>query len=157
MEDVVLYVLSETVPNWLMAASAVSAAVVFAWRRQDRAERLARQTEEVESQVNAVWVAAQVNEEEGKKWGVLVTNALRAPISDLEISCGGNNRTGILAHKQLPPGSHLFVSMPSTAARAWSLPQSNIGAREFITSSTKHEVYALTFRYGKKTFTKTYE
>ena len=148
VNNVALYLWSETVPNWLMALSAVSAAVVFLWRRQDRQEARAAREAGIRSAVNAVWVTARIGSDQQDKWGILVTNTLQVPVNDLEVTCSGNSGSTTLIHPSVQPGKHFFESLPHGKSRAWDFPTSSIASFEYITASKKHVIQQVSFMHS---------
>lgn len=121
-----LYIFSETIPNWIMAFSAMVAVVVFWWRKQDQREQAEQREEEVLSGVNAVWVKADVGEAAESKWGVMVTNDLRIPVTNVRIECSGNKHADVLNHPNVQRGQHFFESLSHIdRGRSWALPTTN--------------------------------
>lgn len=154
MGSVSLYIWSETVPNWLMAASAMAAVAVFFWRRQDRQESQAERESKIKDGLNAVWATAIVDSEGSPKWGVLVTNSLSAPVTGVRVTCTGNYAAEELSHKSIQPGRHFFESTTQGRPSGWALPKSNISSVEYITGSNTHSTRQLTFTYAGKTHSK---
>lgn len=154
MENTTLYIWSETIPNWLMAFTALAAAVVFAWRRQDRKEAQAAREANIKDSVNAVWVTARIGSDEQPKWGILVTNNLQAPITQLQVTCSGNSGSNTLMHANVQPGRHFFESLPNGSSRPWRLPTANIASFEFITASKKHTTQRMSFWHSGRSYMK---
>lgn len=154
MNDVTWYFWSETLPNWIMALSALSALALFFWRRQDRLEAHIAQTTNIENSMNAVWVLAKVDGDDRDRWGVLVTNMLQTPVACLEVSCRGNSNSDSLAHPNLQPGKHFFESAPPMSPRAWLLPTMNISSFEYITASNRHSTRHMSFTYQGNKYSK---
>ncbi|UCR89162.1 hypothetical protein [Mycetocola spongiae] len=153
MENQWLYIWSETIPNWAMALSALSAAMVFVWRRQDRREQRELRESDITQGVNAVWVIARMEPEGEPKWGILVTNSLRAPVTGLRVACSGNHGAQELVHSNLQPGKHFFESLGQGHPRPWALPTNNISSFEFISASKKHQTSDISFTYAGKPYT----
>ncbi|KUM30226.1 hypothetical protein AQ436_11525 [Arthrobacter sp. EpRS66] len=150
-----LYIISETIPNWLMAGSAVAAVAVFWWRKQDKKEQAAQREEDILNGVNAVWVKAVVGEEEHPKWGVLVSNDHPTQVTNVRVECNGNRHTSELLHPNVQPGQHFFESMAQVErGRPWALPTANISRRDFITGSQKYETKKISFTFCGKDYSK---
>ncbi|WP_157834197.1 hypothetical protein [Leucobacter sp. PH1c] len=154
MESTALVIWSETVPNWLMALSAVSAAVLFFWRKQDRREAFAAREAGIRDGVNAVWVTAQIDSDPKARWGILVTNQLSVPITQLHLDCHGNLNSASLEHPSVQPGRHFFESLPQGSARPWALPSSNVAHVEYVSVSRRHAVHELTFSHAGRSYTR---
>lgn len=138
-----------------MALSAVSAAIVFLWRRQDRREARTERETEIKNAVNAVWVAATYPSEPRPVWGVLITNNLQSPIANVAVECSGNSESGLLTHPAVQPGKHFFQSLPRADSKAWALPTSSITDFEYITASKKHRTERISFTYSGAHYSKT--
>jgi len=150
-----LYIVSETIPNWLMAGSAVAAAAVFWWRKQDKQELAAQREEDILSGVNAVWVKAVVGDADHPIWGVLVSNDHRTPVTNVRVECNGNRHAAQLLHPKLQPGQHFFESLAQfERGRSWALPTTNFASQDFITASHKHDTKKISFRLGGKDYSK---
>lgn len=150
-----LYIFSETIPNWIMALSAMAAVVVFWWRKQDKRELAAQREENILNGVNAVWVKADVGNSGQSKWGVVVSNEHRVPVTNVRVQCSGNKHSNELIHPNVQKGQHFFESLPQVErGRSWALPTTNFTSQEFITSSQKYETKTLSFTYMGKTYQK---
>lgn len=137
-----------------MAIAAISAAVVFYWRFQDRRESLARQEAEIRDGVQAVWVKMDDATSELKHWGILVTNTLRSPVSDVHLRCHGNNLSDELHHRSIQPGEHFFESQRAGSPRPWAFPTTALEPFEFLSDSVTHTTGELSFTYAGTRYTK---
>lgn len=136
-----------------MALSAASAAVVFLWRRQDRAEAKLLRAEEHGTRVHVSW--ATVEDEKGHaRWGILVTNQLHAEISDLEVACSGNTYAqGRFWVDKVPPGKFFFESLKGIG-RAWGFSESEPKKVNYINSRRTHTIDTIRFTYAGHRYTR---
>lgn len=121
-----------TAPDWIMAIAAAGAAIVFFWRRQDRLAQQKLADEQIRVGVQAHWITIPGEAGEKDQWGVLVTNGLPSPITQVRLACTGNALAadqGITC-RAIPAGSQRFIqSAPKTdastrgASRPWVLPR----------------------------------
>ncbi|GGD30353.1 hypothetical protein GCM10010915_08320 [Microbacterium faecale] len=140
------YVVSETIPNWIMAIAAAGAVIVFVWRKRDKAEQAALRVEERGDKIDAHWVAMPSGANDGKhRWGVLITNGFGSSLSNVEVSCSGNRRSGTLRISALAHGRHFVES--SSGEHPWGLPELVANGADItpITSSTTHRVTQISF------------
>lgn len=154
MDSNALYVFSETLPNWLMAVSAVGAFATFRWRKQDKKEEQERREISTQDKVYAVWAIAKVGSAEERKWGVIVVNNLDTPATNVVIQCYGNSHTKKLSHTNIQPGQTFFESLSGRDHRPWGLPTSNISDIEYITSSKQHGTQNIRFSHGGKAYSR---
>lgn len=148
MDDSTLYIWSEMVPNWVMALSAASAAIVFLWRKQDRKEERERREREIKDGVYAVWATADVEGSGPNQWGVLIVNNLAAPVTHVTVECEGNRQSSEIKHGNLQPGKHFFISLAQGNSRAWAFPSTNFDKLEYISASAKHTTKQISFSYA---------
>lgn len=149
-----MYLFSETLPNWIMALSAASAAILFFWRKQDRLEARVERESNIKNSVNAVWVAVKTDESPQRKWGILVTNDLQTAIRDFEVQCTGNRNSSTLRHPNVQPGRHFFESVSNGSPKSWALPTSSFFSPEYITASEKYRTGQMSFSYADQTYSK---
>lgn len=154
MDSNVLYIFSETLPNWLMAGSAFAAFATFRWRKQDKQEEMERRETSTRDKVYAVWATATVGGTGERKWGVIVVNNLDTPATNVIVHCHGNSRTNKLSHMNIQPGQTFFESLGGGSHRPWGLPTSNISDIEYITSSKQHGTQNIRFSHGGRAYSR---
>lgn len=137
-----------------MALSAISAASIFVWRKQDRREAHEAREQEIISAVNATWVATELEGAPDKKWGILVTNTLNTPIHNFSVSCAGNTKTATLVQLTVQPGAHFFESLPNSSTKAWGFAVSSLQTVDYIMESSKHSTQELSFTLHGREYTK---
>lgn len=115
-----------TAPDWIMAVAAAGAVIVFFWRRQDRLTEQRLADEQVRVGVQAHWITVPGEAGEKDQWGVLVTNGLPSPITQIRLACTGNTLAGGqgISCRAIPAGSQRFIqSAPKQDASAKSAPR----------------------------------
>lgn len=147
-----LYILSETVPNWIMALSAASAAVVFLWRRQDRRESQEQRDERIRNGVHAHWATIEGSDPDKPRWGVIVTVDLASPVDQLEVSCSNNGTPKAFSTPRLPPGAYFFESVWRNGHPAWNYPEQAPSVARPILDSRGHTVQNISFRYSGRAY-----
>lgn len=140
------YVLTETIPNWIMAIAAAGAAVVFVWRKRDKAEQEALRVEELGERIDAHWVTTPDPDDENRSmWGILVTNGFGSSISNVEIDCNGNRHSTKLQAKTLAPGRHFFRSATQAQPWGWAMTVPDTSAVEPVGGSAAYRIDQITF------------
>lgn len=154
--ETALYVWSETIPNWLMAASAAAALGTFIVRRTDRRERQQLADSEVRIGVQARWM--KTSEADGDaKWGVLVENSLPSPVHTVELICPGNNYStdNRIRIPSIPARTKLFVESRQGEYGAWQFARALQTSEEpvtFLTQGKKFDVHQVQFVYLGKAY-----
>lgn len=156
---------SPTLPNWIMALSALAALgrLFFAVRdRKVQAERDRHQREQhlaaVGDRVWAHWVKRRVPSGGKERWGVLVTNSFHGEITNVEIACPGNAHEKAHPNRRssLPTGRWVFRSGQLNDADVWSqaMPaEDGAGDWTYIARGNK-SVDSLRFRRGGVSYVK---
>ena len=137
-----------------MATSAACAAVVFLWRRQDRKEARITREANIKDAINAVWATAKVGDNPQPIWGILVTNTLRSPVTNVLVACTGNLKSTELHHPRLEPGEHFFASSAKNDIRSWALPSNQFEIVNYITASSKHTTTKVDFIHSGTPYSK---
>lgn len=151
------YFWSDTLPNWIMALSAISAVAAFVWRHQDRREEQVLKATQIRDGVSAVWATVRLEPNGPRKWGLLVTNSLETPVFDVSVECSGNIGSNKLTLRSVQPGRYFFESLANEQHRPWGFAVSNFQDLEFITASKSHLTKQLEFTHNEETYTKALE
>ncbi|GAA1780984.1 hypothetical protein [Leucobacter iarius] len=150
-----LYVWSETIPNWIMAIAAAGAAVVFVWRRQDRLAQQRSADDEVRLGVRAQWVKL-TTASGSRAWGVLVSNTLPSDALHLRVFSTGNTRSsdGRFTCASIAARTQHFFESSSKEGAVWEFPREVLNT-ETITQLTRgsKSVDRVEFTYLGREFT----